>query len=671
MCGLVGYAKAVNSGEVQAQDHLRLKLACERLHHRGPDDHGLFEDPSAGVGLGHTRLSILDLSPLGHQPMASDDGQVVLAFNGEIYNFPTLRSGLEAQGHRFRGHSDTEVLLRLYLAWRDTSSSLEAFLGRLNGIFAFALWDRSSGQLLLARDALGVKPLYYCPSRGQVLFASEIKALMPWLAPGEASPIQGATNLDPAALERYLTFLWCPGAGTPFRGVRKLGPGEALWVQEGHITDHLRWCPLPAAPLRPSARTRTPTRAIQDTRILLRQAVHRQMVADVPVGAFLSGGIDSTSVVALARELNPAIRCFSIELAGGQEEGFPDDLPYARLMANHLQVPLDVVKVDPSRMAAALPQMVRQLDEPLADLAPLNVLFISQLARQQGIKVLLSGTGGDDLFSGYRRHDALQREYLWSWLPARWRTCLFQGLSALPQSRPLIRRLARLSRTAALSGDARLVDYFRWLPWQDLNALYSPELRQALSQPPLSPAEEPMLDFLRSLPDSATALDRMLALEQQFFLADHNLIYTDKMAMATGVEVRVPFLDLDLVAFARTLPDSLKFRAGTTKWVLRQAMQPDLPREILHRSKAGFGAPLRRWLQADLRDLLEELLSPTSLRARGLFDPAAVRRLIIANDTGRLDASYTLLSLMCIELWFRHFLDGQLSPPELTIGSKP
>jgi asparagine synthase (glutamine-hydrolysing) len=657
MCGLVGYVKVPNSAESLAQDARRLKLACERLHHRGPDDHGLFEDPSAGIGLGHTRLSILDLSPLGHQPMSSDDGQVVLVFNGEIYNFSPLRADLEAKGHRFRGHSDTEVLLQLYLSWRNRSLPLEAFLGRLNGIFAFALWDQSRGQLLLARDALGVKPLYYCQSPGQVLFASEIKALMPWLASGDPA-LRDATSLDSAALERYLAFLWCPGPGTPFQGVCKLGPGEALWVKEGRITDHRRWYQLPVR-----SSSITSARAIQQTRLLLRQAVHRQMVADVPVGAFLSGGIDSSSVVALARERNPAIRCFSIELAGGQEEGFPDDLPYARLTAQHLQVPLDVVTVDASRMAAALPQMVCQLDEPLADLAPLNVLFISQLAREQGIKVLLSGTGGDDLFSGYRRHDALHREYLWTWLPARWRACLFRGLSTLPQSRPLIRRLARLSRTAALSGDARLVDFFRWLPRRDLQALYSPDLRQALG-PHNSPSdEEPMLDFLRSLPDSSTALGRMLALEQRFFLADHNLIYTDKMAMATGVEVRVPFLDLDLVAFAGTLPDSLRCRAGTTKWVLRQAMAPDLPQEILHRPKAGFGAPLRRWLQADLRDLLEDLLSAPSLRARGLFDPISVRRLITANEACRIDASYTLLSLMCIELWCRHFLDGQPTQP--------
>ncbi len=630
MCGIVGY-----SGDFQGE---LLNVALEQISHRGPDDADVFFTHDNQVGLGHTRLSILDLSQYGHQPMLSDDGTVALVFNGEIYNFRELREELEAAGHQFRGHSDTEVLLRLYLV------EGEAVLSRLNGIFAFALWDSRSQALLVARDGLGVKPLYYTTTAGQFAFASEVKALV------ALKPLDG--ELDFEAINRYLTFMWCPGEGTPAKSVRKLGPGEAMWVCAGKIERHFKWYQLPA--FRRTSTKLTTEEYVEKTVQNLRQAVHRQMVADVPVGAFLSGGLDSSSVVAFAREHNPDISCFTIEATGGAEAGSTDDLPYARRVAEHLKVPLEVVRIDAGRMAEDLEGMVAQLDEPLSDPAPLNVLYISRLAREHGMKVLLSGAGGDDLFTGYRRHQALMLDDYWNWLPRPLRAGLEKISVALDQRSTLGRRLSKLLNGASLDGDARLVNYFVWSRREDLAALYTEDFRSALGK---SEASAPMLDFLAELPPTLSKIDRALSLEQRFFLADHNLTYTDKMSMAAGVEVRVPFLDLDLVEFAQEIPVRLKQRGSIGKWVLKKAMEPYLPKDVIYRPKSGFGAPLRRWMRVELRALLGDLLSERSLRERGLFDPVAVHRLIAANDAGKLDASYTLLSLLCIELWCRRFID--------------
>jgi asparagine synthase (glutamine-hydrolysing) len=630
MCGIAGVVGAVTP--------LARERAMKGIAHRGPDDSGEFLDQAAGVWLGHTRLSILDLSPLGHQPMMSADGRVAIVFNGEIYNFRELRGELESAGHRFRGHSDTEVLLALYLA-----SGVDA-LRRLNGIFAFGLWDARDRSLLVARDALGVKPLYYAHTPDGFAFASEIKALLPL--------VPTARELDEAALHRYLSFLWSPGAATPLRGVRKLLPGEAMIVRDGRIARQWAWYQLPV--FRGVTPDLSEAEAIAGTVSHLRRAVHRQLVSDVPVGAFLSGGLDSSAVVAFAREEVPDIRCFTIESAMAQEPGMTDDLPYARRVARHLGVPLDVVTIDASRMAADIEGMIAQLDEPLADPAPLNVLYIARLARQQGRKVLLSGAGGDDLFTGYRRHVAINYERYWRWLPAAVRAWLEHATLSLDQRKPLFRRLAKAFSGSGLSGNRRLVNYFLWTREAQLLALYTPAFRARLGD---ETAAAPLLEFLDGLPASVTPLDRVLALEQRFFLADHNLTYTDKMSMAVGVETRVPFLDLDLVEFAARIPIGLKQRGTVGKWVLKKAMEPYLPHDVIYRPKSGFGAPLRRWMRHELRPLVGDLLSERSLRSRGLFDPRAVERLIKQNDTGEVDAAYTLLSLLGIEIWCRTYLD--------------
>lgn len=631
MCGLIGY-----SGDFQ-EDSLKAGLLA--INHRGPDDSGVFFDNVYNIGLGHNRLSIQDLSPLGHQPMFSDDGKVVLVFNGEIYNFKDLRKELSDKGYQFKGNSDTEVLLNLYLA------EGEKMLDRLNGIFAFAFFDSRSETIFIARDRFGVKPLYFSETKEGFSFSSEIKGLR-HLVPGES-------DLDLESLNRYASFLWCPGEGTPLKNIRKLLPGEALSVKAGKIIRRWTWFKLPI--FRNVKANLSTADAIKGTAFHLKQAVERQLVSDVPVGAFLSGGLDSSAVVAMAKLRDPNISCFTIETLGGVDEGTTDDLPYARRAAEFLDVDLNVISIDSKKIADDIFDMVSQLDEPLADPAALNLRYISKLAKEQGITVLLSGAGGDDLFTGYRRHQAIDLEKYWRWMPKSIRQSVETITSMLDQRNTHFRKAAKFFNGSALTDDERLANFFVWSKRSDLLKLFSPELKNEFFK---TEAALPMLDFLSPLSlDSKNALDKMLALEQRFFLTDHNLNYTDKMSMATSVEVRVPFLDNDLVEFAQKIPLGIKQKNGVGKWVLKKAMEDYLPNDIIYRPKTGFGAPLRRWMRVELRELLGDLLSVESVNRRGLFNANAIQELITANHEGKVDASYTLFSILCIEIWCRSFVD--------------
>ncbi len=609
------------------------------ISHRGPDGDGSYYSADGAVGLAHRRLAIIDLSPTGAQPMTDSATGVTITYNGEIYNYRELRAQLEAAGARFFGHSDTEVILRLYLDRGRNALPL------LNGIFALAIWDPRDRSLLLARDGAGVKPLYYAEPPSGFLFASELKAL---LACDEVD-----RAIDPHAVWLYLTYLWSPTPNTMLRAVRKLEPGCALLVRDGRIAERWRFYELPYPTPRFDGDAQAAASAV---RTALDEAVRRQMVADVPVGAFLSGGLDSSAVVACARRHAPGqrIQCFTIETAHSTaDEGFVDDLPYAQRMAAHLDVDLHTIRVGPE-IVSHFERMVRHLDEPQADLAPLNALMICELARSRGIKVLLSGAGGDDIFTGYRRHFALMQERWWNWLPAPARAALAATARALPTGAPFARRVRRAFADAGLNGDERLASYFAWLPQADSAPLLAPGLREQLNGwSPLAP----LIDSLRAIEAEADPLNRMLFLEAKHFLCDHNLNYTDKMGMAVGVEVRVPFLDPDLMRLVASLPAQFKQRGAEGKWILKRAMEPELPREVIYRPKTGFGVPLRRWLRHELRDAVEDLLSERSLAARGLFDPAAVARLRQMDAAGRIDAAYPLLALCSIELWCRIFLD--------------
>jgi asparagine synthase (glutamine-hydrolysing) len=631
MCGIIGISGLV--------DEVKLQKGVDLLSHRGPDDSGLFIDKEFGIGLGHTRLSIQDLSLAGHQPMADTSGNIVLVFNGEIYNFNELKVELEDKDYHFHGNSDTEVLLNLYIEYG------KEMFSHLSGIFALAIWDKRNTSLLIARDALGVKPLYYSNIQtGSIAFASEIKALLHLLPHNK--------ELNTESINRYLAFLWCPGSGTPLKSVEKLLPGEAIIIKDGFVVDRWDWYKLPifSKPKKDMSREH----AISGVAKYLRRAVHRQMVSDVPLGAFLSGGLDSSAIVSFAVEKNPNIRCFTIKTTGAQDKGIIDDLPYAKKVAKHLNVALDVVTIDSHRMANDLESMVVQLDEPLADPAALNVLYISKLAREQGIKVLLSGAGGDDLFTGYRRHYALQLERYWAWMPKSARIGIENFASNLNVNSPIQRRVVKMFNGAGSDSTNRLINYFRWSSDTVLQSLYSSEFRKELAE---SNANQVMQDFLEPIITQTSSLDQMLALEQRFFLADHNLIYTDKMSMAEGVEVRTPFLDLDLVEFSAKIPNRFKQKGTIGKWVFKKTMESYLPKDIIYRPKTGFGAPLRTWIRSDLREMLKDLLSIDSINKRGLFSANAVQQLIIDNENGKIDASYTLLSLLCIEIWCRAYIN--------------
>lgn len=637
MCGIFGL-----QGKGARVD---LDAALNVIRRRGPDDQGRWIDPQADVTLGHVRLSIQDPTPAGHQPMVSADGRVVMVFNGEIYNFHELRCELEAVGQTFHGHSDSEVLLALFC-----HQGIDC-LARLNGIFAVAFWERDTRRLWLARDPLGVKPFYIHQGAGQVSFSSEMKAL---LRSGACKP-----ELDSQAVLAHLGYLWSPGERTIVSGIRKLLPGQAACVEGGRVTR--RWLYADLAFGQQAAGT-TVAQSVEQVAQAVRTAVQRQMVSDVPLGAFLSGGLDSSAVVAFAREAHNGpgrLQCFSIRIDSGStaDEGFAEDLPYAQRVAKHLDVDLHVVGVG-EEMMDRLPEMVYLLDEPTPDPAALNALFISELARSHGIKVLLSGAGGDDIFTGYRRHFALQQERWWSWLP----TLPRQGLAALtgllPASHPLGRRVGKAFRYAGLDADHRLASYFMWLEPSRALGLLSADFRAGLDEQSLF---APLIASTARLPAGTEALNRMLYLECKHFLADHNLNYTDKMGMAAGVEVRVPLLDFDLVALAGSLPTDLKQKGAVGKWIFKRAMEPYLPHDVIYRPKTGFGVPLRRWLQGRLRPLVEDTLSSQSIARRGVFDAAAVQALLRDDRNGTIDASYSIFGLVCMELWCRQYLDGHFA----------
>ena len=654
MCGIVGF-----------QGEFSQELLCamtDAVAHRGPDSDGtvmLSIDGEHPTGLGHRRLSIIDLSSAGRQPMTvgPDAGGrmqtgLTLVFNGEIYNFRELRADLVAAGHCFATATDSEVLLHLY-----ERDGLQMFDG-LNGIFAFAIHDArlsgrpagvERGSLLLARDHLGVKPLYYAQTTRGILFGSEIKALLKDRALSR--------EVDPAALHYMLAYLWTPAPRTALASVSKLEPGTALLVHGGRVQRHWTFYDIPYDGTVSVASERELS---ADLAVRLRTAVRRQMVADVPVGAFLSGGLDSSAIVAMMRQVVPdqPIVCFSIGFRDEiKTDGSPADRPYARRVAHHLGVDLEEIDVEPAAIGR-LEEMVWMLDEPQADPAPINALMIAEQARARGIPVLLSGAGGDDLFGGYRRHRALAFERRWAWLPRGIRrgvqavAAAGAGGRGLGQSLPALRRLTKTFAYAGEDRDRRLVSHFWWSTELVRRALYTPEFAQRVADVDTA---APLLESLSRIPSENDPLQRMLYLEARHFLADHNLNYTDRAGMAVGVEVRVPLLDLDLVQFATRIPAPFKQRGRIGKAIFKQSMEPYLPMDVIYRPKSGFGAPLRRWLSHELRPMVDETLESGSLRRRGFFDPAAVSRLIELDRAGRIDGSYTIFALMCIELWCRQF----------------
>jgi asparagine synthase (glutamine-hydrolysing) len=628
MCGIIGLISKDSKDKI---------VGCNNLiAHRGPDDNGyLCHD---NLSLAHRRLSIQDLSANGHQPMISLDDNYVIIFNGEIYNHWDIRKKLENK-YTFNSNSDTETLLYGFIEYG------KEILNQLNGIFAFAILDKKKNELFIARDQFGVKPLYYYCDNNQFWFSSEIKSIL-------------NTDFDHTisneALVNYLTFLYSPADKTPFEKVYKLLPGHCIML---HINDfqNFKIEQYYEIPFDNQRIDKSESDLIEELESLLINAVQRQMLSDVPVGFFLSGGLDSSCIVAIAKKLYPEkkFNCYTIKTNDGNkaEEGFVDDLYYARIVAKHLDVNLIEVDAD-INIVDEFDQMIYHLDEPQADPAPLNVLYICKKAKLDGQTVLLGGTAGDDLFSGYRRHQSLKIENTIGYIPLFLRKTIRYCIQKLPVKIPLFRRLIKLSNNLHLSQIDRIVGYFSWFDKEKLNLLFSDDLKPiVLKYQPL----QILKNYINKIPNEKDILNQMLFLEMNFFLTDHNLNYTDKMSMATGVEVRVPFLDKELVEFSTKIPTNLKLKGIKTKYILKKVMEKYLPNEVIYRSKSGFGAPVRKWIIKDLDNVINILLSKEKLDNRGIFDYKAVHKLINDNKAGKIDASYTIWALLAIESWMKQF----------------
>tara|TARA_Y100000768_G_scaffold302854_1_gene236754 strand:- start:16244 stop:18136 length:1893 start_codon:yes stop_codon:yes gene_type:complete len=630
MCGIVGF-----SGNIERN---KLVSSLSVISHRGPDASGIYFDKEQEIGLGHTRLSIIDLAPEANQPLIDNKNDLVISYNGEIYNYKELRSDLIKKGHNFDTLSDTEVVLKMYQEYRYN------MLEKLNGIFAFAIWDMKNKQLFLARDNFGVKPLYYYSEDNKFIFSSEIKAM--------EALVSIKKDVDIAAVHNYLNYLWSPGEKTLFKSVKKLNPGNALIVKDSKIDKHWSWYTLPTR--NPDTEIKHIDNLIFECKRKLEKAVESQLVSDVPVGAFLSGGLDSSSIVSLARKFKSDIQCFTIQIKDDGKEEEYNDLPYAREVAKHLKVPLEVIDVTPNEIINDIEKMVYHLDEPLADPSCLNVLYISHLANKHGIKVLLSGVGGDDLLTGYRRHIAAKYDHYFMWIPLHLRKKIESFSTSLSQNSIISRRVTKLFKGFSLEGNDRIANFFVWTPLGINMNLYSRKMQESIKN---YNKLDILTDFLDNFSSDLSPIEKILLLEQRFFLADHNLNYTDKMSMAEGIEVRVPFLDKNFVEFCSQIDEKYKQKRTVSKWILKKAMEPDLPKEVIYRPKTGFGAPIRKWVKDDLRDYIQSMLSKQNIEKRNIFNYKEIQRLLYNNQKGMIDASYVIFSILCLEIWFQQHID--------------
>jgi asparagine synthase (glutamine-hydrolysing) len=631
MCGIIGAVGKVEKGFEQD--------VLETIIHRGPNSTGIYSKDT--LFLGHTRLSIQDLSENGNQPMFSDDKRYVIVFNGEIYNHLDIRREL-LTNRVFKSSGDTETVLYAYIQHG------EAILEKLNGIFAFAIFDNVTSEIIIARDHFGVKPLYFYNKKDLFLFGSELKSFLPFKID---------LSLCPEAAFNYISFLWSPGEKTMLKYVKKMLPGTYI---KFNIKDNILIDPISFYKLKyPSVKSDlTEEELIDALENHLLKAVERQLLSDVPVGFFLSGGLDSSLLVAMARRLNPELemKCFTIDVGDNNAsiEGFADDLHYAKKVASFLNVELNIVDAN-FDIVQMFDKMIWHLDEPQADAAPLNVLKIANLARNQDIKVLIGGTAGDDLFSGYRRHQALNIEKYIKLLPTFLVSLVRGTVKLLPSHLPVFRRLKKIVRNLHQSPIRRQLSYFLWLPENTVHSLFSTEWKEYIKN--YDPFEY-FYKIGKDLDKQSSDLDRMLFWELKTFLVDHNLNYTDKLGMAVGVEARVPFLDLNLVEFSHSIPTSMKMRGKETKYILKKVAERYLPHDVIYRPKTGFGAPVRKWITSDLQPMIDERLSIDRIEARGIFNPEAVWDLINQNKLGKIDASYSIWALLAIESWCMQFVDG-------------
>lgn len=619
MCGIAGILHFDLGARA---DEALLRRMTDLVAHRGPDDAGLHV--AGPVALGHRRLSIIDLSAAGHQPMTNEDGSVWITYNGECYNHQDFIGELKAHGYRFRSTSDTETLLHLYEAYGPT------FLTRIDGMFALAVWDGRRRRLLLARDRLGIKPLFYYHDREHLVFASELKALLADRSiPAEVSEV---------ALADFLHLMSIPDPEGIFRGVRKLLPGHYLLVEDGKIREETYW----EVPMVEVARKISLPDACREFEGQFRQTVASHLLADVPVGAFLSGGVDSGAVVAIgSRESAKPMMTFASTFRGLVEF---DESPYARQVATLCGTEHHEFDLTPN-LVEALPRIVWHADEPFAISSALPLYFLAQLARQH-VKVVLTGDGGDEVFAGYTwRHVHFEEGAL----GRRWRRLAGRVLQRLTN---------RGGPRGTVGGgprgrDERYVQSFCCYQGEELDGLLSVDTAEGVRRAWADNITQRYYDrFI-----SADQLRRKLYTDLKSTLVSEMLTKVDRMTMASGLEARVPFLDHHLIEWAFQIPSIHKMRDREGKLLVKKAMERHLPRELLYRPKHGFNVPLTVWMRRELREFVQDGLSEDRLKRRGLFNPGVVAKLIQDHLDGRLNASNKIFLLLMLELWFERFID--------------
>jgi asparagine synthase (glutamine-hydrolysing) len=642
MCGIAGL--------ITENPEAQIGAALQAIEHRGRDDHGVWtstpiDDAGRRVCLGHRRLSIIDTSSAGHQPMLSHDGRFVVILNGEIYNYRELRAELAAKGRNFRTQSDTEVLLAAWAEWGD------ACLSRLNGMFAFALWDEQERALFLVRDRVGIKPLYYSTTDARapgLAFASEIKSIL-------ATELIKA-ELDFESLHQFLTFLWVPDPNTLFRGIKTVPPGHFVEWRDGKITIK-EWWDISFDQIEEGKSEAWWQEQVLET---LDRVVKLEMVADVPLGSFLSGGIDSSSIVAMMKHHSNGRRIgtytIGIEAEDLRYDIIPDDVEWARRANAQLDTDYHEIMLKPE-VTELLPQLVHHMDEPAIDMAIPSYL-VARAARQT-LRVMLSGMGGDEVFAGYPRQMAMKIASAFDPVPAILRRPLMKTIDfALPGGRPgkltaTFRNAKKFARSAAMDFEDRYLGFGTYFTDGAKTDLYTNDLRAATRD--LDAYEAHRRYFARA--KDAAPLNQILYVDLKTFLPCLNLMTTDKTSMAANLEVRVPFLNQEMLELAARMPPDLKLKGLKRKYILKRAMEKFLPREIVWRKKAGFGAPIRSWLRGPLQPMVEDLLSEETIKHRGLFRPEEVRRIVDANLSGREDYNLQVFQLLNLELWQRAFID--------------
>jgi asparagine synthase (glutamine-hydrolysing) len=620
MCGINGVFHYAGG---RADPELTQRQA-DLIRHRGPDDHGLWHE--GPVALAQRRLSIVDLSPGGHQPMPNEDETLWVTFNGELYNWPEVKGTLAARGHRFRGSSDTEMLLHLYEEHGD------GMLQHLRGMFAFGLYDRPRRRLLLARDRLGKKPLFYHDDGRRIVFASELKALL--LDPSVPREI------DEAALADYLTFQYVPSPGAIWKGVRKLPPAHLL-VCDAQGPRVARYWSLPVEP----DRGHTAEVYGERLRALLVEAVRVRLMSDVPLGAFLSGGVDSSVVTALmSRVVSEPVKTFSI---GFEEQDF-SELAHARRVAEHLGTDHHELVVRP-RALELLPRLVWQMDEPFADASMIPTYYVAEMARRH-VTVALSGDGGDEAYAGYTTYAWARRYAAMDRIPAPLRRLAGWPAAWLPADHALGRKLHRLSIDAV----DRHLEVMSYFPPRELAQVLSPELARRLrAHDPYAAARTLYAPARAAVGDVAG----LLHLDAVTYMTDDVLAKVDRTSMLESLEVRCPLLDHLVLEFVARIPFEYKLRGDVTKWVLKEIASDLLPPETLQRSKQGFGMPLERWFGDDFGRLAREVLLDPRARGRGWFDPRGVERLLAGAGRRGERGVRQVWALLCLELWAQTYLD--------------